>query len=91
MSNIRKANLIKTAIQESVGSYKSFDRQISSTQLDGSRATALVLGGVGFRERHIAKHSSLYGKFNFNTMSVLSTIKELSTPNVSLKRGKDLS
>ena len=63
MSAIKKANLIKTTIEKAAVSCKTFDTKTSSKQLDGNNATALVFGGLGMSERHISKHSSLYGKY----------------------------
>ena len=66
-------------------------RLISSKTIDGSNATAVVLGGFGFKERQMAKHASLYSQFNFNVVPVLSSVKQLTTPMVGEKRGRELA
>ena len=42
-------------------------------------------------ERHVSKHASLYDKFNFSVIQVVPRFKELATPKISSKRGKDLT
>ena len=81
--------LTGTNIQRSI-IYEAFARHISSKPIDGTNATAVVFGGLGFRERQLKKYSSMYGNFKFNTVPVLSTVKELTTPVVSSARGKKL-
>ena len=59
--------------------------------VDGQNATAVVLGGVGSRERQIKRHSALYKKHNFNVMPVMSGMLDLTTPEVAAIRGKALA
>ena len=66
-------------------------RFISSKTIDGSNATAVIFGGFGFKERQMSKHSSLYSRFNFNVVPILSSVKQLTTRTVASKRGKDLA
>ena len=71
--------------------YKKFVRHLCSKTIDGRNATAVVFGGFGFRERQMTKHSSLYAKFNFNIVPILSSVKELTTPTVASTRAKTLA
>ena len=66
-------------------------RNATTVTINGKNSTALVLGGFGFRERQMSKHSTLYGQFGFDVVPVLSSVKELTTPNIGEKRGKDLA
>jgi len=73
--------------------YEAFVRQSQTIAkpIDGTNATAVVFGGLGYRERKLKKYSSMYGNLSFNTVPVLSTVKELTTPVVALARGKKLA
>jgi len=59
--------------------------------VDGQNATAVILGGVGSRERQIKRHSALYKKHNFNVMPIMSGMLDLTTPEVAAVRGKALA
>ena len=66
-------------------------RNATTITINGKNSTALVLGGFGFSERHMSKHSTLYGQFGFDLVPVLSSVKELATPNICEKRGKNMA
>ena len=70
---------------------KFISTSIGSTTIKGNNCTALVFGGFGFKERQMTKHASLYGQFDFNVVPVLSSVKELSTPCVGERQGKNLA
>jgi hypothetical protein len=59
--------------------------------INGKNSTAIVLGGFGFTERALYKHTSLYNQYGFDVIPCLSSIKSLSTPAGSKKRGQELA
>ena len=71
--------------------YKSVIRQAGVTKINGKNSTALVLGGFGFKEKHINRYSSLYTEFDFNVLPILSSVKELTYPIIAVRRGKNLA
>jgi len=71
--------------------FKTFDRLAGTITINGKNSTAVVLGGFGFKNRHINKYSSLYNQFDFNVLPVLSSIKEMTHPSIMMRRGKNLT
>ena len=63
----------------------------ASAQINGNNKTAVLLGGFGFTERAMAKHSALYEEHGFSVIPVLSGIKDLTTPSTSEKRGRRIA
>ena len=67
------------------------DNLMKRKSVDGRNATAVVLGGIGMRERQLRRHSELYSKYNFNVMPVMSSMLDLTTPDRASSRGKTLA
>lgn len=58
-----------------------------STVIQGGGSLAVVFGGFGFTQRQLAKHEELYKFHGFQCHPVLSTIRELITPELAAARG----
>ena len=50
--------------------------------IDGRNSTAVVFGGLGFKERQIMKHGSLYSQHDFEVMPIASSLVELTKASV---------
>lgn len=63
----------------------------SAQSLSCGNGLAVVFGGFGFTPRQLARHEGLYAEHGFNVLPVLSTVPQLVTPNIALKRAQDLA
>jgi hypothetical protein len=59
--------------------------------ISGDGALAVVFGGFGFTSRQLAKHEAIYSQHGFECHSVLSSIRELITPDLAAQRGQLLA
>ena len=66
-------------------------RSYGLARINGENCTALVLGGFGFKERQMQKHATLYEKFDFNVVPILSSVRELTTPLIGEKRAPKIA
>jgi hypothetical protein len=71
--------------------YKESIRAAGNIAINGKNSTAVVMGGFGFKHRHINKYSPLYTQFDFNVLPVISSIKQMTHPSVGMKHGKNLA
>lgn len=65
--------------------------RLASTQINGNGKTALILGGFAFTERAMSKHAALYDSHGFDTVPILSSVKDLTTPSTAARRGYELA
>ena len=56
--------------------------------IDGRNCTAVVIGGLGFKERQIMRHGSLYAQHDFEVMPITSSLMELTKASVVEARSK---
>jgi hypothetical protein len=71
--------------------YKKSIRAASNIAINGKNSTAVVMGGLGSKHRHINKYSALYTQFDFNVLPVISSIKQITHPSIGMMHGKHLA
>jgi hypothetical protein len=66
-------------------------RTCSTSAIDGTGSTAVVMGGFRFTERQLLRHSALYTDYGFNIRPVLSDVKQLCSPAYAREFGPRLA